>query len=167
VLLLWLSSFLFNIWPFIFLAGFCVLNALLLIYDRYVDAPVDLELSTFAAIVMTLTFGLKWGIISAVLTKTAAIINNRDFNKSSLLAMSAYVLAAVVTSIMPEMNIILLGLIVVMIVNLYSFIMFKYLLMLSYFEVGMYNVTNIIFNIVLLVGFSEVLIRVLNVLAVV
>ncbi|MBU0758316.1 MAG: hypothetical protein KKF44_09680 [Nanoarchaeota archaeon] len=165
VLLLWLSSFMFNIWPFVFLAALCILNALLLIYDRYVDAPIDLELSTFSAIIMTLTFGVKWGIIAAVMTKVAVIISNRDFNKNSLIAMSSYVLAALATHMLPPMNIILLGVIVVMVVNLNNFIVFKYLLMLSDIEIGMYSISNILFNVMLFIGFAEVLIKVLTLLA--
>jgi thiamine transporter ThiT len=146
----------------IFLAAFCMLNALLLLYDRYVQLPIDIELSTFAAVLMAVRFGLWWGIAAGILTKVVAMINNRDFSMSSLVSISSYVLAAVLASMLKAFPIFILGIIVIFAVNLFSFFALK-LMMLSNEEVIMYSASNFIFNLAVFAGFAEIMMRITSI----
>jgi hypothetical protein len=161
---LYVLSLLLNIWPILFLVAFCLLNAALLIYDRYVEIPIDIELSTFSAILMTLKFGIWWGIITAVATKLVSMINNQDFNRNCFVSIFGYVIAAVLASVLSNMNIVLLGIIISVVINIYTYFSFKFVMMMSDFESLGYSVTNIIFNIMLFIGFSEVIFRVISVI---
>lgn len=148
-------SFRINVWPLIFILVFCIANAILLSIDRYVNAPVDIELSTFSAILITTVYGLNWGILVAVLTKVAAILYNKVIRVDHFFMTGGYVLAALFANMFKGTNIVLLGIIVTLIVNIYVFLVSKFITMLSSYEIFMYGASNVIFNSVLFIAFSE------------
>jgi hypothetical protein len=149
--------------PIIFLTVLCALNAFLLIYDRYVELPIDIELSTLSAVTMSVTFGLKWGIAAGVLSKFVSMVSNRDFNKNSLVSMVVYALAAVLASMFQGMNVVTMGLLIVVIVNLFAFLIFRFVLFMSTYELVMYAVSNIMFNIVMFMGFAEIIVKLMGI----
>jgi hypothetical protein len=144
-----------NVFPIIFLTLFCIANAIVLSIDRYVQAPLDLELSTFSAVLMTTRYGIQWGLAAAVLTKFAAIFYNKNVRVDHFFMIIGYLIAAVFANVFRGMPIILLGVIVTIIVNLYVVFISKYVTMISDYETLMYGLSNTIFNIVLFIGFSE------------
>lgn len=154
-------SFFINLVPILFLSFFCVANALLLSIDRYVNAPVDLEFSTFSAVLMTVNYGLRWGLAVAILTKVAAILYNKNITIDHFFMMGGYMIAGLIANTLPSMHIVLLGIIVTLIVNLYIVFVSKFITMLSNYEIIMYGSTNIIFNSVLFIGFSELFMKIM------
>ncbi|MBN2368711.1 hypothetical protein JXC34_06840 [Candidatus Woesearchaeota archaeon] len=155
-------SFFINIWPLIFLSIFCVANAILLSIDRYINAPLDVELSTFSAVLMTTVYGLNWGIAVAVLTKVAAILYNKNIRVDHFFMIGGYVVAALFANVFRGLPIIALGIIVTMITNLYVVFVSKFITMLSNYEIMMYGSSNAIFNSVLFLGFSEIFLRIMT-----
>jgi hypothetical protein len=155
--LLWIISFIVNInfWAILFLSIFCVANAIVLSIDRYVEAPVDIELSTFSAILMTTEYGWQWGVAAAVMTKFAAIIYNKNIRVDHFFMIGGYVLAALSANLFPTMHIVTLGILVTLIVNFYVFMVSKFITMLSNYEIIMYGTSNILFNFVMFMGFSQ------------
>jgi hypothetical protein len=147
-------SFFIQIWPIIFLSMFCIANALLLTIDRYVNAPLDLELSTFSAVLMTLVFGLRWGLLVAVMTKIAAILYNKNVRVDHLFMIFGYAIAAIVASFMPG-GVVIVGIVATIMVNIYTLFISKFVTMLSSYEIFTYGLSNTFFNIVLFLGFSE------------
>ncbi len=156
VLFIFILSYLIDIKPFIFLILLCFLNTLLLLYDRYVELPIDIELSTFSAVLMTLKFGLNWGIAAGVLTKLAAIISNRDFNKNSIVSLSAYALVAVLANIFRGLPFLTLGIIIAVLINLYVILFSRFILFMSNYEIAMYSISNVIFNIIVFIVFTNI-----------
>jgi hypothetical protein len=148
-----------NIVPIIFLAIFCVANSILLSIDRYVQAPLDLELSTFSAILLTTRYGLQWGLAAAVLTKFAAIFYNKNIRVDHFFMIGGYVIAAFFANTFKGMPIILLGILVTIIVNIYTVFISKYVTMLSSYEIMTYGLSNTLFNIVLFIGFAEIILK--------
>jgi hypothetical protein len=151
---LWIISFFIDLPPIIFLSIFCVANAILLSVDRYVNAPVDLELSTFSAILMTKVFSLQWGVATGILTKIAAIIHNKNFTIDHIFMMGGYVIAAFMAN-MIQGDILIVGILATIVVNIYVVFVSKFITMLSNYEIIMYGSTNTIFNTVLFIGFSQ------------
>jgi len=154
-------SFFINIWPIIFLSMFCVINSIILSIDRYVSAPIDFEFSTFAAILMTQAYSLKWGIAVAILTKLAAIVYNKKFAIDHLFMMGGYVIAALMANMLPG-SILVVGLIATLVVNLYVVFVSKFITMLSNYEIFMYGFTNILFNVILFVGFGDFIFKLMQ-----
>ncbi len=150
-----------NIIPLIFLTIFCVANAIVLSIDRYVQAPIDIELSTFSAVLMTTRYGLQWGLLVAILSKMAAIFYNKNVRVDHFFMILGYVLAAVFANTFRGMPILLLGILVTIIVNIYTLFISKFVTMLSPYEIMMYGMSNAIFNSVLFIGFSELFLMVM------
>ncbi|MEK6916335.1 MAG: hypothetical protein AABW92_01195, partial [Nanoarchaeota archaeon] len=149
------SSFFINIWSLIFLSFFCVINAVLLSLDRYIQMPIDIEVSTFSAVLMTSVYGLKWGIAVAILTKVVAILYTKIVRVDHFFMMGGYVIAAVLANKFAGLNIIVLGIIVTLLTNVYVVFVSKFITMLSNYEIIMYGTSNFIFNVVLFVGFAD------------
>ncbi|MBT3720093.1 hypothetical protein HN789_05125 [archaeon] len=161
ILFLAVLSFFIDIWQIIFLCMFSVGNAFLLTIDRYINAPVDIELSTFAAVIMTQLYTLKWGIAVAILSKVAAIIYNKKFSVDHLFMMGGYIVAALIASIAPG-SIVVAGIISTIVVNLYVVFVSKYITHLSTYEIVMYGSSNTIFNVVLFIGFGEIIFKLMG-----
>ncbi len=150
-----------NVWPIMFVALFCVANAVLLSIDRYVSAPLDLELSTFSAVLMTIRYGIEWGLAVAVLTKLSAIFYNKNVRVDHFFMTIGYMLAAVIANLFGTMPVLVVGVIVTIIINLYVIFISRYITMLSDYEILMYGSSNTIFNIVLFIGFSELILKIM------
>jgi hypothetical protein len=145
-----------NIIPIILIAAFALLNAGFLTYERYVSLPLDLEFSTFTTILMTMKFGLMWGLATAFFTKMAHILHNKDFNMNSVFSLLQYFLVAFATSVIMNFNLSLIpmGIMIVIISNIFGYLVLKYINMLSDYEVFMFGASNLLFNFVLLLGFT-------------
>ncbi len=154
LIVLGILSFFIDLRPIIFLSIFSVANALLLTIDRYLNAPVDVELSTFSAVLLTSVFSLKWGIAAAILTKFAAIIYNKKFTIDHLFMIGGYMVAAVIASMMGN-NIVTAGIISTIVTNIYVVFVSRYITHLSNYEIMMYGASNTIFNIVMFIGFAN------------
>jgi hypothetical protein len=153
-----LLSILIDIRPLIFFSAFCCISAFFMIYERFVQMPVDFELFTFSTILMTLKFGIAWGILTAVSTKMAAVIYHKDFNRNTLFSMSSYVVAAIVTYLLSNIGISLLwlGLLVIFITNVYTFFMFRLVVQMEKYELLLYGGSNFLFNLVMIMGFFTI-----------
>ncbi|MEK6917204.1 MAG: hypothetical protein AABW92_05675, partial [Nanoarchaeota archaeon] len=95
VFILLILSVFINIWAVIFIIIFSVLNAILISIDRYVNITHDLELSTFSAVMMSVTYGLGWGMAAAFFTKFTEVMYNKNLEFDDLLAMISFMIAAV------------------------------------------------------------------------
>ncbi|MEK6917075.1 MAG: hypothetical protein AABW92_05000 [Nanoarchaeota archaeon] len=160
-LLVWITSFFIDIWPIIFLTFFCIINSVMLSFKRYFDAPVDPEFSTFSAILMTVQYGLIYGILAGILTKFVSMMYIKNIKVNYFFMMTGYVVAAFLANIFRGYNVVVLGLIVTLLANTYLFFVRKFIVNYSAFEIFSYTATNIIFNFVLFLGFSEFFIKIM------
>ncbi|MFH0876133.1 MAG: hypothetical protein V1859_09425 [archaeon] len=139
------------------LCGLVFLNCMLLSLDRYISMPVDLEFSTFSAILFSTVYGLKWGLVAGAVTKLAAMFYNANIRLDHFFMIGGYCMSAVFASILTPFHIPILyvGLICVIIVNIYIVFVSKYITALYAFEIFMYGTSNIIFNFLLFMAFAE------------
>jgi hypothetical protein len=149
-------SYIIDITPVIFLIVLCVLNTLLLFYDRYVQVPIDIELSTLSAVIMTLKYGLYWGIAAGVLTKVCVIISNKDFNSNTIVSLTAYALVAILANLFRGLPLLSLGILIAVLVNIYIILFSRFILFMSSYEVVMYSASNIFFNIIFFIIFVNI-----------
>ncbi len=150
-----------NIIPLIFLTVFCIANAILLSIDRYVNAPIDVEFSTFSAALMTTRYGLGWGLAVAILSKIAGILYNKNVRVDHFFMIIGYCISAVFANVFRGVPIVILGIIVTIITNVYIVFISKYVTMLSNYEIMTYGASNVIFNSVLFIGFAEILLKIM------
>ncbi len=160
-LFVWIISFFIDVWPIIFLTFFSVLNSMMLSFKRYFDAPADIELSTFSAILMTNQYGLTYGIITAIVTKLVSMLYIKVIKVNYFFMMTSYVVAAILAEVFSGMNIVTLGLLVTGLSNIYVSFVRKFVVQYSTFEIISYGLTNIIFNVVMFVGFAELVLKIM------
>lgn len=152
-----LLSFIFR--QIIFVIVFSAVNAFILSVERKTGIAHDMEFSTFSCVLFTRAYSLQWGLFMAFFTKLVADIYNSNFRVDHLFMVLGYSAAAVITYLFPSANIMLLGFLIVIIINIYIFFVSKFITMLSPFEIFMYGSSNIIFNMLI---FSILSVPVLN-----
>ena len=163
VLLFWVSSFFVNTWAILIMSVFCLGNALLMSIDRYISLPIDMELSNFSTILMSIHFGLGFGLLTAALTKFADMIYNKRFKITYLFMISSYMVTAYFAFVFKDTNIVTLGIVVTLVSNIYLGMIRKFVAQYSIFEVILYGGSNFIFNSVLFIGFSQIINNVLKI----
>ncbi len=152
---LWILSFFIDLIPIFFVTLFTVGNTLMQSFKRYVDPPIDIELSTFSSILITIEYGLGYGLMAAFFTKFVQMLYIRKIKMAYFFMISSYMVAALFANFFSALNIVTMGIIVTIISNFYLAFIRKFLLGYAPVEILSYAVTNIIFNIVLFIGFSE------------
>ena len=129
------------------------------------NAPVDMELSNFSAVLLSSVYGLQYGLITAVLTKFADMIYNKRVKISYFFMISSYMVAAYFAHKFKSLSIVTLGIIVTLLSNIYLGMIRKFVTQYSFFEVITYGGSNFIFNIVMFIGFSEPIYNLMKYLA--
>lgn len=137
-----------NIKLIIFLIIATAFNAWLANFQIRMQMPTDFELSTFATVLVTLSFGIKWGIFIAIFSKLFATISTGSLLVDHVFMMCTYVLGAVIASILPITNVFLLGMIIVSINCVLMFLISKNFLGLGVTSNLAYTTTNFIFNVI-------------------
>ena len=161
ILSIWIMSFIIDIWPIIFLALFCVANAMLLSVFKHIQAPIDIEMITFPVVLMTIKYGLLWGIALAILSSIFHIIYNKEFSIAQVFFLMGYFASAFLASFFHGINIVLLGVLITVVINFYFAFISRFVIFYSNHEVMIATVSNVFFNIALFIGFSEVIIRIM------
>jgi hypothetical protein len=148
-------SFFIDVKRFVFIGVFIIANCLILSLDRYVNMPIDIEFSTFASILCTLAYGLKWGIFVAIITKAAAMLYNANIRADHIFMIIGYCFAAFFASVLHSFNVVFIGVTATIITNIYIVFVSKFITNLYPIEIIMYGVSNFVFNFILFIGFSE------------
>ncbi|AJF61580.1 TPA: hypothetical protein HA239_04185 [Candidatus Woesearchaeota archaeon] len=164
VLTLMILSVFINIWALVFIITFSFLNSLLLSIERYVSITHDLELSTFSAVMMSVSFGLGWGMTAAFFTKFMEIMYNKSMEIEDILAITSFMIAAVLGFIFRDMNITEVGIVVTFAVNVFNFITSSMVGYYTKYELIFQVMTNIVLNLVLFVSAAPVLLTLLTLL---
>lgn len=131
---------------FFFMTLLIVLNALVLSIERRTGFSSDIELSTFSAVLVTMAYGLKWGILIAISSKLIACFYNALFRIDHLFMIGGYIIAAIIAHLIPGIGPMWVGFIAIIVVNAYIYFISKYVTMLSDFEIWVYGMSNVIFN---------------------
>jgi hypothetical protein len=155
IIFLLLISIFINIKLVLFLAFAIVFNSLLQQFQLKRGLPTDFEVSTFATVLVTLVFGIGWGIFIAVFSKLIASIYTGNVVADHFFMIMTYLNAAILTSLLRGMPIIALGLLIVAINAIVMFTISKNILGIDFTANMSYTGTNLIFNIMIFLAFSE------------
>lgn len=142
-------SFFINLKLIIFLIVATAFNGWLANFQLRFGVPTDFELSTFATVLITLAFGIRWGIFIAILSKLFATLSSGSLLVDHFFMMGTYVLAAVIASVLHFRNVFLLGMIIVSINCVLMFLISKNILGLDPTSNLAYTTTNFVFNFIL------------------
>ncbi|MEM4397055.1 MAG: hypothetical protein QW757_00345 [Candidatus Woesearchaeota archaeon] len=139
-------SFFVNVKLIFFLIIAAVFNSVLQRFQLQTNMPTDFELSTFTTVLITASFGLKWGIVNAILSKLIASIYSGSVIIDHFFMIATYINAAFLTTIFGTSNILFTGIIIVIINCVLMFLISKNILGIDPVANTSYTITNLIFN---------------------
>src|SRR3989304_2742831 len=96
---------------FLITAAFAAANSGLRMYKAYLDFPLELELTTFATVAITVGFGLKIGIVSAIVIGLSGDIFT-GITMYTPITVASYIIAALLAAIFPASSFSLAGIII-------------------------------------------------------
>ena len=148
-------SFFMDVKVLIFFILAIVFNTYLYAFQLGRGLPTDLELSTFSTVLITTTYGIKWGLITAVLTKLIACIYSGSVLVDHMFMILTYLNAAVLAMVFSFVNTTTLGLIIVVINCIIMYFISKYMLSLDFSINLCYTGTNLVFNFIVFLVLTE------------
>lgn len=119
--------------------------------------PVDFELSTFATVITTMNYGLKMGLLVAILSKLIAQIATSYFVADHFFMMLTYIVAAIIASIFPNADVLFLGMMIVTFNCILMAWMSAKIMRLDPTSNVSYTATNFIFNFLVFSIFSRLI----------
>lgn len=158
-ILLVLASVIFNI-PFKLLLFFIIVvmfNAKLVLFQGQKGLPTDFELSTFGSVLVSMTYGLNWGLFWAIGSKLFASIYSGYIIVDHFFMMFTYCIAAIIASSMPNAPVMILGISIAILDSTIMFFLSKNVLGLDITSNLSYTGTNLIFNIVVFLTLGEII----------
>lgn len=138
---------------FLITALFAAANAGLRMYKAYLDFPLELELTTFAAVTITMGFGLKAGIVSAIVIGIAGDVFT-GVTMYTPITVSSFILAAIIATIFPATFFSWAGIMISAITCAGSYLLYRITESFTPFENSMYAATNFIWNAYMFFGFA-------------
>jgi hypothetical protein len=145
----------------IFLILAAVFNSMLQTFQLARGLPTDFELSTFSTVLISVRFGLGWGILNAVLSKLVASIYTGNIVVDHFFMIATYINAALIASFFGSGNVLILGFAIVIINSILMFLISKNMLGIDITANLSYTGTNLIFNLLTFSIFTEVVYKIL------
>jgi len=157
ILFLYIISLFVNIKMVIFLIVVLFVNISMENFRLRGNLPADFELSTFSTVMVTVAFGLEWGIFTAVFSKLITSIATGNLLADHFFMILTYVNAAFFAYFLRSMNIFGLGMVIVSINCILMWLISKNLLGLDPTSNLSYTGTNFVFNFLVFSIFSELI----------
>ena len=161
VILLLIISIFVDIKLVLFLAVVITTNIFMENFRLRANLPADFELSTFSTVLVTVAFGFKWGLLTAILSKLTTSIATGNVLADHIFMILTYINAAVIASLLRGMNIFTLGMIIASINCIIMWLISKNVLGLDISSNLSYTGTNFIGNFLMFSIFSEIVLRIL------
>ncbi|MEM3374486.1 MAG: hypothetical protein QXE31_04660 [Candidatus Woesearchaeota archaeon] len=142
--------------PLLFILILSIFNSFILIYERYFDLPIDLELTTFNVFFITYKYNLFFGILAGFISNLAAMITNRDFSSESIFAIISYFLLAIVLNFFRIFSPVIVWFLAIFFYNFINLTIYKFLLGFPNKETILYLTTNVSFNLFIYLVFKDI-----------
>lgn len=162
LLILLIISLFVNIKLIVFLTITIFLNATMENFRLKRGLPTDFELSTLSTVLVTIVFGLKWGIMTAIFSKLITSIATGNVLADHLFMIATYINAALIASLFPTVNVFWLGMVIIMINCILMFFISKNILGVLITENLSYTITNFTFNFIVFSIFSQLVLNLLR-----
>ncbi len=146
----------------VFLVAATMFNAWLADFQAKRGFPTDFELSTFSTVIVSSTFGLKWGIFIAIFSKLFASIFTGNLLADHFFMIMTYINAAVLASFIHAGSILYLGMGIVIVNAVLMFLISKNILGLDITSNLSYTTTNVLFNLIVFSIFSELVYSIMS-----
>ncbi len=145
----------------VYVSIFIVLNMLISTYKRVVRFAIEFEILTLGIVLCTITFGIKAGLVIAILGGILSFFSSLNFSPFSFPMLVGYILMAILSYALSFLPITILGLIVTLANNLFVFSVYHLFFRYDIMKNVCFGVSNILFNFIIFTNIAPFLIKII------
>lgn len=131
---------------------FIVLNMILSSYKKFIKIPVEIEFLTLGIVFTTLTYGVKAGLVIAILGGILSFIVGYNISPFSFPMLTGYIMMAILSYFLRFLDITSVGLIVTLMNNVLVFSLYNFVFKYDIVKNLSFSLSNIIFNVILFIN---------------
>jgi len=157
-ILLLIYIFLKQLLAGIIISIFIVVNMIIASYKRFLKIPVEIELLTLGIVVSTYRYGIKAGLVVAILGGILSFIVGLNFSPFSFPMLLGYMITALVSYQFRYFNISVIGILATLASNAFIFTIYHFVFDYDIFKNLSFSISNIIINSILFLNLAPLLI---------
>ena len=161
LILLFIVSLFVKIKLVIFLVVVIFTNITMENFRLRANLPADFELSTFSTVLVTIAFGWKWGLVTAIFSKLITSIATGNILADHFFMIMMYIHASIWASVFRTVNVFGLGMVIVTVNCIIFWFISKNVLGLDVTSNLSYTSTNFVGNFLVFSIFSEIVLKLL------
>ncbi len=143
----------------IFVALFIILNMIIASYKRFIRLPIEFEVLTLGIVICTVQFGLKTGLVLAILGGILSFVVGYNINPFSFPMLLGYILIAFVSFLFKGLDITLVGILATLANNLFVFTAYYYAFRYDFFKNLSFSLSNIVLNVIFFLNLAPFLMK--------
>lgn len=136
---------------------FIVVNMLITSYKKFIKIPIEVEVLTVGIVICTLKFGLKAGLVVAILGGILSFFVGLEFSPIAFPMFLGYILMAFVSYALRTQDLILVGIVATLINNLVVFLVYHFLFNYDIIKNLRFGLSNIALNLILFFNLAPIL----------
>ncbi len=141
----------------IYVTAFIVLAMVLSNYKKFIKAPIEIELLTLGIVICTVKFGVKAGLVVAILGGILSFIVGFNISPFSLPMLLGYISIAISSYAFRAIDIAYIGIIASIINNIIVFTIYNFMFDYDLFKNASFGLSNLVFNIIIFLNIAPFL----------
>ena len=146
----------------IFVTLFIVANMILSSYKRFLKIPIEFEVLTLGIVICTVRFGIKAGLVVAILGGILSFIVGYNISPFSFPMLLGYILIAFTSFILSSLDLFLIGMAATLINNIFVFIVYHFSFRYDLVKNVLFSASNILFNLIFFMNLAPILLSIIN-----
>jgi hypothetical protein len=143
----------------VFVSIFIVANMFITSYKRFIRVPIEIEVLTLGIVICTLEFGIKAGLVVAILGGLLSIFVGFDISPFSFPMLLGYILIAFTAFFLRGMDLVLVGIISSLMNNLFVFTIYHAAFNYNLFKNISFSLSNLAVNTLLFVNIAPFILK--------
>lgn len=143
----------------LFISIFIVLNMVISSYKRFIKVPIEFEVLTLGIVICTLKFGLKAGLIIAVLGGILSFIISLNISPFAFPMLMGYVIMAVISYALRGADLMLVGFTATILNNIFLFTVYHFTFSYDIVPNLSFSLSNIILNLIMFANIAPIIMK--------
>lgn len=148
----------------LYLILFIIINMIISTYKRFIKLPIEIEFMTLGIVLLTYIYGLKIGLIFAIIGGILSFIVGFNISPFSFPMLLGYIIMCFITFLFQYINIgislIFIGIIASLINNIFVFLFYHFVFKYDLIKNISYSVSNFLFNFLFLSVFYDFFLKI-------
>jgi hypothetical protein len=141
----------------IYVTVFIGLSTLVSSYKKFIKFPIEIEILTLGIVLCTIKFGIKAGLVVAILGGILSFLVSFDFSPFSFPMLLGYISIAITAYFLGGLSITLVGIIATLVNNILVFSIYNFAFDYDLFKNTLFSLSNIILNVILFLNIAPFL----------